>query len=146
MLETHREDMPPPPMEFTEEMEEQREALLQEGFNKWTKRDFDSFVMACEQYGRDALQDIIEVMRHKKAEEVIAYSRRFWERIWDIDPQGKVVERIESGEEELQKLKSMVAMVMEKVERAMRSEDPWAALKVAYSKSDRMEKKLKVLR
>lgn len=47
-------------------MEEERERLLTEGFHKWTKKDFDHFVTACEQFGRDAIQDIIEFMPHKR--------------------------------------------------------------------------------
>lgn len=75
---------------------------------------------ACEQYGRDAIQDIIEFMHTKRPEEVIAYSKRFWERIWDIDSNGKIVERIENGEEELQKLRNMITSLMNKVEAAIK--------------------------
>lgn len=87
-------------------------------------------------------------MHIKKPEEVIAYSKRFWERIWDIDPHGKVVERIERGEEELQKLRSTIALIMQKVENAIAAApaNPRTEVKINYTRADKMDKKTKYLR
>lgn len=59
-----------------------------------------------------------------------------------------MIERIENGEKELQKLKNMITSLMNKVEGAIAQDplNPSSVLKLAYSKSDKMEKKIKVLR
>ena len=43
---------------------------FQEGFNTWTKRDFNQFVKANEKYGRDDLESISKEVEGKTPEEV----------------------------------------------------------------------------
>ena len=45
-------------MALTPEEEEEKDALRTQGFEDWTRRDFQVFVKACERYGRYALRSL----------------------------------------------------------------------------------------
>jgi len=55
---------------LTEAQLEEREKLLQEGFTNWSKRDFNQFVKACAEYGRDDVDAISKEIDGKTPEEV----------------------------------------------------------------------------
>ncbi|GFS28808.1 chromatin-remodeling protein 11 [Actinidia rufa] len=45
---------------LTAEEQEEKEWLLEEGFSTWSRRDFNTFIRACEKYGRsDIKRDVI---------------------------------------------------------------------------------------
>lgn len=48
----------------------ERERLLQEGFSNWTRREFNTYVRACEKYGRNALAEIAKDIEGKTEDEV----------------------------------------------------------------------------
>ena len=52
--EPKKDDDSAAPEEFTELDNEEREALLQNGWPNWNKKDFFNFVKMCVKYGRDA--------------------------------------------------------------------------------------------
>lgn len=61
-----------PPLSQAEE--EDKEELVREGFSSWNRRDFNSFVKACERHGRQNLAAVaLEVRRGQ------ALCRRLWE-------------------------------------------------------------------
>ncbi len=61
---------PADPQPLTEEESQEREQLLEQGFSNWNRRDFTSFVRACERYGRSAIPEITKEIEGKTEEEV----------------------------------------------------------------------------
>ncbi len=61
---------PADPQPLTEEESQEREQLLEQGFSNWNRRDFTSFVRACERYGRQAIPEITKEIEGKTEEEV----------------------------------------------------------------------------
>ncbi len=55
---------------LTEEEEALREALKAEGFEKWSKRDFNAFVRGCELWGRHDLASVTQEVEGKTEREV----------------------------------------------------------------------------
>lgn len=55
------------------------------GFSTWSRRDFHSFIRACEKYGRDDTRSIAFEMEGKTEEEVERYARVFKERYKELN-------------------------------------------------------------
>lgn len=58
------------PQPLSEEDIQERDELLQQGFSNWNRRDFTSFVRACERYGRHAIPEIAKEIEGKTEDEV----------------------------------------------------------------------------
>ena len=70
---------PSDPQPLTEEELQEREQLLEQGFSNWNRRDFTSFVRACERYGRQAIPEITKEIEGKTEEEVLTfYTKCTW--------------------------------------------------------------------
>ena len=54
------------PEEFTEQDEQEKLALLKEGFSNWSKKDFFLYIKCCEKYGRSNYDKILSEMVNKK--------------------------------------------------------------------------------
>ena len=61
---------PGDPQPLAEEEIQERDELLQQGFSNWNRRDFTSFVRACERYGRHAIPEISKEIEGKTEDEV----------------------------------------------------------------------------
>ena len=61
---------PDDPQTLTEEELQEREQLQEQGFSNWNRRDFTSFVRACERFGRHAIPEITKEVEGKTEEEV----------------------------------------------------------------------------
>lgn len=55
---------------LNEEELAEKEELLKQGFNNWSKRDFNQFIKANEKYGRDDIESISKEVEGKTPEEV----------------------------------------------------------------------------
>lgn len=51
-----------------------------QGFSSWSRRDFNTFIRACEKYGRNDIKSIASEMEGKTEEEVERYAKVFKER------------------------------------------------------------------
>ena len=89
------------PEEFTEQDEQEKLALLKEGFSNWSKKDFFLYIKCCEKYGRNNYDKILSEMVNKTKEEFDIYSKEFWSRFKEIENGERYVERIEKGEIEI---------------------------------------------
>ncbi|KAL8118718.1 hypothetical protein AgCh_016285 [Apium graveolens] len=58
---------------LTAEEQEEKEQLLEEGFSTWSKKDFNSFIRACETYGRNDVKGNASEMEVKTEEKVERY-------------------------------------------------------------------------
>ncbi|CAG8446300.1 12534_t:CDS:10 [Funneliformis mosseae] len=74
---------------LTENEESERDRLMNEIFEDWSKRDFNNFVTASARWGRDAIAEIAEEMEGKTAKEVKAYAEVFWDRYHELPKRGE---------------------------------------------------------
>ncbi len=83
--------------DLTPEEEQEKQALLSQGFISWTKKDFKQFVQAIEKFGRDDLATISEYA-NKSLEDVTAYSKVFWERISELAESDRILKTLEKAD------------------------------------------------
>lgn len=55
---------------LTEEQQQEKESLLQEGFSDWSRRDFNQFVRSCAEHGREDIDSICKEVEGKEPDEV----------------------------------------------------------------------------
>ena len=125
ILEPGPEDAQP----LTEAETEEREALLEEGFSNWTKRDFNAFIRACEQSGRTDIAAIAEAIEGKTEAEVRAYSEVFWERYSELDDHERFIRQVERGEQRIQRQQELMDNIGQKVGRY---KNPWREMRFVY--------------
>ena len=89
--------------ELTEEEQEEKNDLLTQGFTNWSKRDFNQFIRLHEKYGRNDINSISKEIEGKTPEEVIEYSKTFWERCQELQDIDRLMAQIEKGEAKIQR-------------------------------------------
>merc|ERR1719429_531788 len=89
--------------ELTEEEQDEKEDLLTQGFTNWSKRDFNQFIRLHEKYGRNDINSISKEIEGKTPEEVIEYSKTFWERCQELQDIDRIMTQIEKGEAKIQR-------------------------------------------
>jgi hypothetical protein len=89
--------------ELTEEEQEEKNELLTQGFTIWSKRDFNQFIRLHEKYGRNDINSISKEIEGKTPEEVIEYSKTFWERCQELQDIDRIMTQIEKGEAKIQR-------------------------------------------
>ncbi|KAI6213624.1 Isw-1 [Aphelenchoides besseyi] len=85
---------------------EEREELANEGFKDWSKREFQQFLKAIEKFGRTDMDSIAAEIMTKSREEVIEYSKVFWDRIEELADHERILANIERGEQRIVRKKS----------------------------------------
>jgi SWI/SNF-related matrix-associated actin-dependent regulator of chromatin subfamily A member 5 len=70
---------------LTAEELEEKERLLEDGFSSWSRRDFNTFIRACEKYGRNDIKSIASEMEGKTEEEVERYAKVFKDRYKELN-------------------------------------------------------------
>lgn len=89
--------------ELTEDEIEEKDELLNQGFTNWNKRDFNLFIRLHEKYGREEIDAISKEVDGKLPEEVIEYSKVFWERCQELQDIDRLMSQIEKGETKIQR-------------------------------------------
>lgn len=117
------------PTPLTEDEQHEKDRLLEEGFRDWNRRDFNSFVRACEKYGRDNLQAIASEIDGKTEEEVKVYAKIFWKRYKELNDWEKIIKNIEKGEQKIQRQQDIMNAIAVKLDRY---KNPWQELKIQY--------------
>lgn len=107
----------------------EKEDLLKQGFVEWNKRDFNQFIKANEKYGRDDIDKISREVEGKTPEEVIEYSRVFWERCNELQDIEKIMAQIERGEAKIQRRISIKKALDSKM---LRYRAPFHQLRIQY--------------
>lgn len=117
---------------LSEEHENERETLLDEGHSEWTKREFSSFLRGIERYGRENFDKILDDIGDSKTmEQLVEYSAAFWEKgPTRIDTWPKILKVIEDGEQKIARREEMERAIQVKVKRY---DDPWKELDMVYS-------------
>lgn len=65
-------------------------ALSLQGFDNWTRRDFNAFIRANEKYGRHDLASIATEIEGKTEEEVTEYAGVFWDRYQELNGESQM--------------------------------------------------------
>jgi SNF2 family DNA or RNA helicase len=115
---------------LTHQEQADMEAMLQQGFTNWTRRDFFAFTKSCERYGQANIPQIASEIEGKTLEEVQAYAKVFWKRYRELTDWEKIIGRIEKGESDLRRKEEIQESLSKKVRRYRY---PFNQLKLLYS-------------
>jgi len=114
---------------LTQEEQEEKEELLNEGMADWTKKDFQAFRSASEKFGRHDYTNIAAEIG-KPVEKVEQYASVFWDRGPDeLNDYEKYVAQIEKGEQKIQRRQNTKAALELKVSQY---KAPSYQLRLAY--------------
>ena len=89
--------------QLSEEEQKEKDDLLIQGFNSWNKRDFQQFIKANEKNGRDDVDQISREVEGKTIQEVMEYSKVFWDRCNELQDIDRILAQIEKGENKIQR-------------------------------------------
>lgn len=117
---------------LTEEEQELKQELSQQGFAEWNRRDFQQFINGSAKYGRKDYDLIADEVDSKSPEEIKAYAKVFWQRYTDIADYSKYISLIEAGEEKTRKIEHQRKMLRKKMQQYR---VPLQQLKINYSVS-----------
>ncbi|KAL6532260.1 ISWI chromatin-remodeling complex ATPase chr11 [Orobanche gracilis] len=123
------EDMGEP---LTAEEQEEKEQLLEEGFSTWSRRDFNTFIRACEKSGRNDIRSIASEMEGKTLEEVERYAKVFKERYKELNDYDRIIKNIERGEARISRKDEIMKAIGKKLDRY---KNPWLELKIQYGQN-----------
>ncbi|KAM0912464.1 hypothetical protein ACQ4PT_012784 [Festuca glaucescens] len=117
---------------LTAEEQEEKDQLLEEGFATWTRRDFNTFIRACEKYGRNDIKSISSEMEGKTDEEVQRYAKVFMERYKELSDYDRIIKNIERGEGRISRKDEIMRAIGKKLDRY---KNPWLELKIQYGQN-----------
>uniref|UniRef100_A0ACD5VY14 Uncharacterized protein n=1 Tax=Avena sativa TaxID=4498 RepID=A0ACD5VY14_AVESA len=117
---------------LTEEEQEEKERLLEEGFATWSRRDFNTFIRSCEKYGRNDIKSISSEMEGKTEEEVQRYAKVFKERYNELSDYDRIIKNIERGEGRISRKDEIMRAIGKKLDRY---KNPWLELKIQYGQN-----------
>ncbi|GER50119.1 chromatin-remodeling protein 11 [Striga asiatica] len=117
---------------LTAEEQEEKEQLLEEGFSTWSRRDFNTFIRACEKYGRNDIRSIASEMEGKTLDEVERYAKAFKERYKELNDYDRIIKNIERGEARISRKDEIMKAIGKKLDRY---KNPWLELKIQYGQN-----------
>uniref|UniRef100_A0ACD5VFE8 Uncharacterized protein n=1 Tax=Avena sativa TaxID=4498 RepID=A0ACD5VFE8_AVESA len=117
---------------LTEEEQEEKERLLEEGFATWSRRDFNTFIRSCEKYGRNDIKSISSEMEGKTEEEVQRYAKVFKERYNELSDYDRIIKNIERGEGRISRKDEIMRAIGKKLDCY---KNPWLELKIQYGQN-----------
>jgi len=115
--------------ELTDDEQLEKEELLKEGYSNWSKRDFNQFIRLNEKYGREDIDNISREVEGKTPEEVIEYSKVFWERCAELQDSERIMAQIEKGEARIQR-RALIKKALDA--KIARYKAPFHQLRIAY--------------
>ncbi|XP_022760503.1 ISWI chromatin-remodeling complex ATPase CHR11-like isoform X4 [Durio zibethinus] len=117
---------------LTAEELEEKERLLEEGFSSWSRRDFNTFIRACEKYGRNDIKNIASEMEGKTEEEVERYAKVFKTRYKELNDYDRIIKNIERGEARISRKDEIMKAIGKKLDRY---KNPWLEMKIQYGQN-----------
>eukprot|EP00866_Antonospora_locustae_P001934 jgi/Antlo1/1934/96 len=93
-----------------------KEEMMKQGFEKWSKKDFNNFVKAMCLYGRNNFEKILNMV-DKDEHDVRNYYETFWKRYKEIPNHNKIIAKIEKIELQIKKNE----IIRKKFEEKMKS-------------------------
>ena len=117
---------------LTEAEAEKKQELETQGFNDWTKRDFQAFIRGCEKFGRSELEQIATECEGKEFEDVKEYSKVFWKNYEQLTNWDHYIQQIERGEQKLEKQVQVQEQLSAKVKGYRQ---PLLQMKITYNQT-----------
>ncbi|XP_019437519.1 PREDICTED: ISWI chromatin-remodeling complex ATPase CHR11-like isoform X1 [Lupinus angustifolius] len=117
---------------LTAEELEEKEQLLQQGFSSWNRKDFNTFIRACEKYGRNDIKGLASEMEGKTEEEVERYAKVFKERYKELNDYDRIIKNIERWEARISRKDEIMKAIGKKLDRY---KNPWQELKIQYGQN-----------
>ncbi|KII67222.1 putative global transcription activator SNF2L1 [Thelohanellus kitauei] len=114
---------------LTPEEVEEKERLLTQGFSNWNRKEFTQFLKSVEKYGRDDIKNIAREIETKTYDEVVDYSKVFWEKMQELTDYEKINQQLVKGEAKLKKLVELKDTLTKKLSRY---DNPWFQLRIHY--------------
>ncbi|VDN01321.1 unnamed protein product [Thelazia callipaeda] len=114
---------------LTEAEQDEKNQLLKQGQNKWSRREFQQFIKANEKYGRYDLENIAKEIDTKSKSEVKYYAKLFWERLEELSDHERILATIEKGEARIQRRQSIKKALDEKIAKY---KAPFHQLRIQY--------------
>ncbi|KAI0814754.1 SNF2 family DNA-dependent ATPase [Irpex lacteus] len=101
---------------LTEEEQAEKEELLAQGFEDWSRRDFQQFVRALESYGwTEDFELFAKEIDMKTAEEIEEYYAVFKKKWKELSEYPRIKARIEEGEAKRNKRSNLEALLAKKI-------------------------------
>ena len=116
-----------------EALKSEKQVLFDQGFNTWNRRDFKSFCLAMEKFGREDRDSVIqEVVAHlgKDENEVKRYFDTWMLRHSELSEDERHMNRIIKGEEKIQRRKDITNALDWKVNQYGK---PWQELRLQFN-------------
>ena len=117
---------------LSEEGQEEKSRLTQQGFGDWNKRDFQQFINGSAKFGRSNYEGIATEVDSKTISECRQYAKVFWQRYEEIADYPKHIASIEGGEERTRKVEHHRKLLRKKMSQYR---VPLQQLKINYSVS-----------
>ena len=117
---------------LSEEEQQQKAKMSEQGFVNWNRRDFQQFVNGSGKHGRQNYREIADEVDGKNEKEVQEYAKIFWQRYTEIAEYPKHLATIEVGEQKARKLNHQRKMLRKKMDMYR---VPLQQLKLNYSVS-----------
>ncbi|KAL2464118.1 chromatin remodeling factor17 [Forsythia ovata] len=103
-----------------------------QGFSTWSRRDFNTFIRACEKYGRNDIKSIASEMEGKTEEEVERYAQVFKQRYKELNDYDRIIKNIERGEARISRRDEIMKAIGKKLDRY---KNPWLELRIQYGQN-----------
>ncbi|KAH9914892.1 SNF2 family DNA-dependent ATPase [Epithele typhae] len=101
---------------LTEEQMEEKDELVAQGFEEWSRRDFQQFVRALETYGwTDDYELLASEIQDKNADDVEVYYPVFKKKWKELSEYPRIKARIEEGEAKRNKRSNLEALLAKKI-------------------------------
>lgn len=114
-----------------EEIKELEEIVLT-GFPTWDKKEYESFVLSLDKFGRINFAEISNDIQTKTPSEVKDFSAAFWERINDLPEGTKILRNIER-KEKIEKQKELSSsLIQKKITQSEFSDVSYEYIKITY--------------
>lgn len=117
---------------LTEEEQEEKAELSEQGFGDWNRRDFQQFINGSAKYGKTNYDKMADEVDSKTPAEIKAYAKVFWQRYDEIADYAKYLQVIEAGDERRGKTELQRKMLRKKMQLYR---VPLQQMKINYSVS-----------
>lgn len=117
---------------LTEEEQEEKAELSEQGFGDWNRRDFQQFINGSAKYGKTNYEKMADEVDSKTPAEIKSYAKVFWQRYEEIADYAKYLQVIEAGDERRGKTELQRKMLRKKMQLYR---VPLQQMKINYSVS-----------
>jgi hypothetical protein len=115
---------------LTPEEAARKAKLESEGFSSWNRRNFQNYIAACTNFGKENIGEIARAVDGQSEAAVRKYHTVFWKRCKELKDYVRLIKQIERGAERRAKLESMNDVFAAKVKRSGKT--PLVSMTIPY--------------